>query len=182
MRPRQTESKFKTVNVVVTADLGQPIDLEALSGAFGFRYDRSVYHCAYLKDPKTTGKVSIFATGRMISIGTTRPRAAGHDLEYAAHRLLELRLIQPVPLETKVQNIVAITDLGRPLDLGKLAVSVPDLIYEPEEFPGAIWQSPDLRGATLLLFSNGKVVCTGVKEPGVLLLVESLLKSTVLSP
>lgn len=178
----QSGSRFKTVNVVMTANLAQSVNLRAVLGVAGFRYDRSVYHCAYLKDRKTTGKVSIFATGKMISVGTTNPSAARHDLEYATRRLLKLGLIQPIVLEAKVQNIVAVMDLGRRADLGRIALSVPDLIYEPEEFPGAIWHSPDFRGATILLFANGKVVCTGLKELGLLSLVESALKSGVPLP
>jgi transcription initiation factor TFIID TATA-box-binding protein len=35
--------------------------------------------------------------------------------------------------------------------------------YEPEQFPGLVYKLPELK-ATFLLFSNGKVVCTGTKS------------------
>jgi len=35
--------------------------------------------------------------------------------------------------------------------------------YEPEQFPGLVYKIPEPK-ATFLLFSNGKVVCTGTKS------------------
>jgi transcription initiation factor TFIID TATA-box-binding protein len=35
--------------------------------------------------------------------------------------------------------------------------------YEPEQFPGLVYKLMDV-GATFLLFSNGKIVCTGTKS------------------
>jgi transcription initiation factor TFIID TATA-box-binding protein len=35
--------------------------------------------------------------------------------------------------------------------------------YEPEQFPGLVYKLPAAK-ATFLLFSNGKVVCTGTKS------------------
>ena len=43
--------------------------------------------------------------------------------------------------------------------------------YEPEQFPGLVYKLPGTK-ATFLLFSNGKIVCTGTKS-------ESDLKSAV---
>jgi transcription initiation factor TFIID TATA-box-binding protein len=49
--------------------------------------------------------------------------------------------------------------------------------YEPEQFPGLVYK---LKGgkATFLLFSNGKIVCTGTKsEEGVHESVEKLVET-----
>ena len=35
--------------------------------------------------------------------------------------------------------------------------------YEPEQFPGLVFKLPGTR-ATFLLFSNGKIVCTGTRS------------------
>jgi transcription initiation factor TFIID TATA-box-binding protein len=35
--------------------------------------------------------------------------------------------------------------------------------YEPEQFPGLVYKLPGTN-ATFLLFSNGKIVCTGTKS------------------
>jgi TATA-box binding protein (TBP) (component of TFIID and TFIIIB) len=56
--------------VVATAELKQFVDLSRLVYVKGFLYDTAIYRCAYLKDNRTKAKVSIFSTGRMISVGT----------------------------------------------------------------------------------------------------------------
>jgi transcription initiation factor TFIID TATA-box-binding protein len=60
----------------------------------------------------------------------------------------------------RVVNIVASTDLQIDLDLYGLAKMSHDVDYEPEQFPGAIFKVHEPKGA-LLLFKNGKMICTG---------------------
>lgn len=62
----------------------------------------------------------------------------------------------------KIENIVASADLGVELDLYGIAKASPDVDYEPEQFPGAICKIHDPKTA-LLLFKNGKIICTGAK-------------------
>jgi transcription initiation factor TFIID TATA-box-binding protein len=69
------------------------------------------------------------------------------------------KLLKP---EFKVENIVASADLGVDLDLYSIAKASPDVDYEPEQFPGAICKIRDPKSA-LLLFKNGKIICTGAK-------------------
>jgi transcription initiation factor TFIID TATA-box-binding protein len=62
----------------------------------------------------------------------------------------------------KIENIVASADLGVELDLYAIAKASPDVDYEPEQFPGAICKIHNPKTA-LLLFKNGKIICTGSK-------------------
>lgn len=62
----------------------------------------------------------------------------------------------------KIENIVASADLGVELDLYAIAKASTDVDYEPEQFPGAICKIHDPKTA-LLLFKNGKIICTGSK-------------------
>jgi TATA-box binding protein (TBP) (component of TFIID and TFIIIB) len=81
--------KLRIVNVVATADLFQSVDLAKLAHARGFVYDTAIYRCAYLKDQNMKATVSIFSSGRMISVGSKGYQAATRDLSYAARpRLL----------------------------------------------------------------------------------------------
>ncbi len=63
----------------------------------------------------------------------------------------------------KVENIVASANLNVELDLFNIAMEVDNVEYEPEQFPGAIMRLKDM-GTTLLLFKNGKVICSGAKS------------------
>ena len=170
MRLSQLSDKQKLVptltivNLIATAELKQPVDLEKLVYVEGFLYDTAIYRCAYLKDNKTRSKVSIFSSGKMISVGSRSLRVARHDLNYAAKRLTELGLISPTKLKVRVQNIVATAKLGHQIDLEKLAEALPSVIYEPEQFPGAIYYAKELEGASVLIFANGKLVFAGLRE------------------
>jgi transcription initiation factor TFIID TATA-box-binding protein len=62
----------------------------------------------------------------------------------------------------KIENIVASADLGVELDLYAIAKSSADVDYEPEQFPGAICKIHNPKTA-ILLFKNGKIICTGAK-------------------
>ncbi|MCL5262264.1 MAG: hypothetical protein M1390_00260 [Candidatus Marsarchaeota archaeon] len=62
----------------------------------------------------------------------------------------------------RVENIVASADLNTELDLYGLAKLSYDVDYEPEQFPGAIFKVHEPKSA-LLLFKNGKIICTGAR-------------------
>ena len=156
--------KLSIVNVVATAELNQHIVLERLVHERGFFYDTAIYRCAYLKDRKTRAKVSVFSTGKMISVGAKSLEDARHDLNHATRRLEQLRLIRPTKIAMKLQNIVATGEIGQAIDIEKLSTTLPNIIYEPEQFPGAIYYAKEPEGASILIFANGKVVFAGLKR------------------
>ncbi len=65
--------------------------------------------------------------------------------------------------DIKIQNIVATTNLGQPIPLVKLAETLPNTEYNPEQFPGLVMRIKDPK-TSALIFSSGKVVCTGAKS------------------
>src|SRR3989344_4561256 len=64
--------------------------------------------------------------------------------------------------EITIVNIVISSSLEKDIPLEKMAATLPNTEYNPEQFPGLVHK---LKGtsATFLLFSNGKIVCTGTK-------------------
>ena len=70
-------------------------------------------------------------------------------------------------MKYRIVNLVASASLNGTLDLYNLAMSSPNIEYEPEQFPGAIVRvyEPKL---TLLLFKNGKLICAGAKTEALL--------------
>ncbi|MBS3107720.1 TATA-box-binding protein [Candidatus Woesearchaeota archaeon] len=62
-----------------------------------------------------------------------------------------------------VQNIVATTSLERDISLIKLAETLPNTEYNPEQFPGLVMRIKEPKSSALI-FSSGKVVCTGAKS------------------
>ena len=63
--------------------------------------------------------------------------------------------------------MVASGSIGMDLNLNTLAMKLDNTEYEPEQFPGLVYKLGGKEGAkkaTFLLFSNGKIVCTGTKS------------------
>jgi len=71
--------------------------------------------------------------------------------------------IQTGKIKFKIENIVASANLEVELDLYAIAREVDNVEYEPEQFPGAILKLKDPK-TSLLLFKNGKLICTGAKS------------------
>ena len=63
----------------------------------------------------------------------------------------------------KVENVVAFASLGVDIPLQRLVAEVENTEYEPEQFPGLVYRQTDPRAAALI-FSSGKIVCTGAKS------------------
>ena len=62
--------------------------------------------------------------------------------------------------QIKIQNIVVSADLHANIDLFSLTKDVKEVSYEPEQFPGAIFRIKEPK-AVIILFKNGKLICTG---------------------
>ncbi|MCL4404684.1 MAG: hypothetical protein M1544_02530 [Candidatus Marsarchaeota archaeon] len=84
-------------------------------------------------------------------------KSQSHDLTAGKHVVLHPTY--------RVVNMVASADLDIELDLYGLARLSYDVDYEPEQFPGAILKIHEPKSA-LLLFKNGKIICTGARTEG----------------
>ena len=163
---------LRIVNVVATAALDQPVDLESLPRLFPriVIYDPMVYHPpapAYFKSTDMQGKVSIFPSGKMISVGTKSEEKARQELILVANKLKKAKVAK-LKTKPKIENVVATANIGFKPDLEKMAiVAGAKVVYEPEQFPGAIIRltipEKAIR-ATILLFASGKIVCAGLKK------------------
>lgn len=63
-------------------------------------------------------------------------------------------------IDYAIVNLVASGGLNANLDLYNLAMSIPNIEYEPEQFPGAILKLKEPK-VSMLLFKNGKIICSG---------------------
>lgn len=64
----------------------------------------------------------------------------------------------------KIENVVASASLNTKIKLEKLVANLDNVEYEPEQFPGLVFRIKEPKAAALI-FSSGKVVCTGAKSP-----------------
>ena len=63
----------------------------------------------------------------------------------------------------EIVNVVASATIEQKLDLNDIQEKFPDVEYNPDLFPGAVFRLQNPKTATLL-FSTGKMVCTGSKS------------------
>jgi TATA-box binding protein (TBP) (component of TFIID and TFIIIB) len=110
------EAKVRVVNVVATVDLKQPVNLALASRLEGAIYSPDKYQgrVVYFKSKGMQGKVTLFSTGKMISVGTTSVEQAKRELQNVANLLAAAGLVRRVRVKLIVRNFVVSVDLGRP--------------------------------------------------------------------
>jgi transcription initiation factor TFIID TATA-box-binding protein len=72
-------------------------------------------------------------------------------------------LVDTSEFHVKVENVVAFATLGKDIPLVKISTKLDGAEYTPEAFPGLIYRIKEPTAATLI-FSSGKIVCTGAKS------------------
>ena len=71
-------------------------------------------------------------------------------------------MVQTKPV-IAIVNVVASATIEQRLDLKDITKKFPDVEWNPEQFPGAVFRLRNPKTATLL-FGSGKMVCTGSKS------------------
>jgi len=159
-----TRIKPKIRNVVCTASLEQSVDVTKLSELPCGIYDEAIYggKCGYVKTPEMDGRVTVFPSGKMISIGGRSVEKAVEQLNHAKFFLVRERLILDTKLKPVVRNIVSTLDAGHVIPIDLISSKIPGSIYEPESFPALIMKGLD--SCSFLVFASGKIVVSGAKS------------------
>lgn len=155
-------SEVKIQNTVTTADLKQEIDIASFNEYEHLSSNLDLYACGYVKDNSMKGRVTVFKSGKLISVGTKSPEGSIKELKKASKILQKHKLSKSVKIIPLVRNMVGRFDLKRKLDIEKLARTLPKSLYEPEMFPGLTYRIQD--SCVALLFASGKGVIAGAKS------------------
>ena len=156
-----TRIKPKITNVVCTGSLNQSVDIKTFN-KFGWGiYDMAIYsgRCGYVKSPEMQGRVTVFPSGKMISVGAKSVKKAIEQLHQAKFYLMQVKLISDVQLHGKVHNVVGLLTLNNTLQINKIMPKLKGAIYEPEQFAGIILKS--IKSVSYLIFASGKIVISG---------------------
>ena len=79
--------------------------------------------------------------------------------------------------EVKIENIVATVIVGNELDLNLIETKIPEVDYNPDQFPGLVFRLEHPK-VTVLIFKSGKMVITGAKSVKQLVsVVKKILKT-----
>jgi transcription initiation factor TFIID TATA-box-binding protein len=151
-------------NVVASATLDQKIDLLAIMNVFRnveYRPKQFPGLVFRLKRPKTA--TLIFSTGKMVCTGAKSEKLARSAVKKVVRELKKNNIVILGKPKITIQNIVASANLRGRIDLEVAADIMDNVMYEPEQFPGLIYRMKDPK-TVLLLFTSGKIVCTGGKS------------------
>ncbi len=155
---------IRVVNIVVSTSLEQDIPLEKMAATLpNTEYNPEQFPglVIRIKEPKTSALV--FSSGKIVCTGAKSMDKVEESIQQIIKSLEKINVKVTIKPVIKIQNIVASGSIHMDLNLNTLAMKLKNTEYEPEQFPGLVYKLIDAK-ATFLLFSNGKVVCTGTKS------------------
>ncbi|MEM4248330.1 MAG: TATA-box-binding protein [Candidatus Nanoarchaeia archaeon] len=161
---RDGKKEIKVVNIVVSTSLEHDIPLEKMAATLSnteYNPEQFPGLVIRIKEPKTSAL--IFSSGKVVCTGARSMDKVEESIKKIIKSLEKIKVKITVKPVINIQNIVASGSVGMDLNLNTLAMKLPNTEYEPEQFPGLVYKLKEAK-ATFLLFSNGKIVCTGTKS------------------
>ena len=161
---KKAERDIKVVNIVVSTSLEHDIPLEKMAATLAnteYNPEQFPGLVIRIKEPKTSAL--IFSSGKVVCTGARNMKEVRESIQRIIKSLQKINVKITVEPKINIQNIVAAGSVGMDLNLNTLAMKLNNTEYEPEQFPGLVYKLAEAK-ATFLLFSNGKIVCTGTKS------------------
>ena len=163
-KPKTITKEIKVVNIVVSSSLEKDIPLEKMAATLSnteYNPEQFPGLVIRIKEPKTSAL--IFSSGKVVCTGARTMDKVYESIKKIIKSLEKINVKIKIEPKITIQNIVASGSVGMDLNLNVLAMKLDNTEYEPEQFPGLVYKLPAAK-ATFLLFSNGKIVCTGTKS------------------
>lgn len=160
----RNKSKIKIQNIVVSTSLEHDIPLIKLAEVLpNTEYNPEQFPglVMRIKTPKTSAL--IFSSGKVVCTGAKSITKVKESIGKIIENLRKIKIRIKIKPKINIQNMVASGTINMDLNLNSLAMKLENTEYEPEQFPGLVYKLPGTR-ATFLLFSNGKIVCTGTRS------------------
>lgn len=159
-----TKTNYKIQNIVATASLGAKVPLTKLvQSQANTEYNPEQFPGLVLRIKKPQSAVLVFSSGNIVCTGTKSVAQVGEVIAQVIKQLRKIGVKVKGKPKISVQNIVASGAIDITMNLNELALELENTEYEPEQFPGLVYKLGE-PNATFLLFSNGKLVCTGTKN------------------
>ena len=158
------KSNLKIQNIVATTSLGKPVSLTKLARTqSNTEYNPEQFPGLVLRVKEPKSAILVFSSGNLVCTGTKSIGQVKQAIDAVIKQIAKIGVKITDKPKITVQNIVASGSIDLSLNLNVLALQLENTEYEPEQFPGLVYKLVD-PPATFLLFSNGKLVCTGTKD------------------
>jgi len=154
-------------NIVAYAFIADSLDIKQIAEKLPeFKYNPTEFPGLTLKLDTPKSAVLLLPSGKAICTGAKKIEDAEKVIKNLVNKIKKIKgikLKKKYKLET--QSIIASTDLKKELNLSSISTGLlsENVDYQPKKFPGLIYRMNDI-GGSLLLFSSGKIVCTGTKN------------------
>jgi len=155
---------YRIENVVASVTLNQKLNLEKIAERVpNAEYSPEQFPGLVLRISRPKTATLVFSSGKMVCTGAKSEK----EVRRAVNAIVSLLKNYGIDVEgepiIEIQNIVASANLKALVDLEKAAYLLENSMYEPEQFPGLIYRMDNPK-VVLLIFSSGKVVCTGARK------------------
>ncbi len=158
------KTSLKVQNIVATTSLGKEIPLTKLAKTLpNTEYNPETFPGLVLRVKKPKSAVLVFSSGNLVCTGTKSIGQVRQVIDIVIKQLRKINIKITEKPKINVQNIVASGNINMTLNLNILSLTLENTEYEPEQFPGLVYKL-EKPTATFLLFTNGKLVCTGTKN------------------
>lgn len=153
---------LKIQNIVCTVNTNCLLNLKKIAQcALNVEYKPRKFGALIMRIRQPRSTALIFNSGKIVVAGNKNQ----HEAKVSSKKFIKILLklgFDVKFLEFKIQNIVCSYDMNSCLSLEKIYLYCENFCcFEPELFPGLILR---VKKATLLIFSSGKIVITGLNN------------------
>ncbi|HDI23627.1 MAG TPA: hypothetical protein ENF40_00195 [Thermoplasmatales archaeon] len=154
-----------TENIIVEAKIANEFNLDMIAEKLvDAKYNPDNFPGVIINFPGVS--TILTKEGKFICTGTKTMDEAKEVLAKIVDMLREKGIKARKRTKIEVKNLIISKDTRKWIDIKRLAFGLDNVDYNPDEFPGAIYRGKD--GLIALVFDNGKIVCTGSNDRGVL--------------
>jgi len=165
--------KLRVENIVASVDLFTPLNLDKVMTALQnpnlgesfatLRYNPEEFPGIIYHPYRSGIALLIFSSGKLVVTGAKSVEDVEKTVSELVKTLFKIGVRLHCAPEIVLQNMVFSGDLGMKFNLDAIAFVLPNCEYEPEMFPGVIYRVKEPK-AVVLLFTTGRIVCSGVKS------------------
>ncbi len=156
---------LKVENVIAASHLGKELELVRLATEMpNARYSGSGNPSVIVEVDAGSNKRAagiLFGNGKIQVTGINSLNEGRQVMESLKNMVKGIDSKVNMKRATKLENIVAKTNLGRTLDLQAIALAIPGSEYEPTRFKGLIIRLNDPQ-ASFILFQSGVLIVTDI--------------------
>lgn len=157
---------LKVENIVASVKLCDAIDLAAVSAKIPEAdYNKRRFPGIVLRFDSPKIAALLFGSGKAVLTGAKNPEILAGGMQHLIRLMKEIGVSVSKNPEYSIQNIVTSADVGKHINLNKIAMtlSFDKIEYEPEQFPGLVYRIESPK-AVVLMFGSGKFIVTGSRS------------------